>query len=411
MSRFLDPRADLTFKKIFGEHPHLVISLLNAMLPLKEDERVESIEYWPAEKIPDRTEIEKYSIVDVCCRDNKKREFIVEMQMTWTEAFKKRVLLNASKAYVAQSEKGMNFEALQPVYALNFINETFLPDVEEYYHHYQLVHECYTDKVIDGLQLVFIELPKFRPNNFAEKRMQVLWLRFLTEINEKTRVVPPELLESPEVRQAIDIVERAAFNDAEMRAYDKFWDRISTQRTLEEELKARAEKYLRLMEAEKAKAEELKAETEELKARAEEEKVKTKELKVKTEELKARAEELKVKTEELKARAEEEKARAEELKVKTEELKARAEEEKAKAEEEKAKTEELKARAEEEKARAEELKARAEEEKARAEEEKAKAERLEQEKLETARKMKSDGLTIEVIIKYTGLDSGTILSL
>ena len=383
MSRFLDPRADLTFKKIFGEHPHLVISLLNAMLPLKEDERVESIEYWPAEKIPDRTEIEKYSIVDVCCRDNKKREFIVEMQMTWTEAFKKRVLLNASKAYVAQSEKGMNFEALQPVYALNFINETFLPDVEEYYHHYQLVHECYTDKVIDGLQLVFIELPKFRPNNFAEKRMQVLWLRFLTEINEKTRVVPPELLESPEVRQAIDIVERAAFNDAEMRAYDKFWDRISTQRTLEEELKARAEKYLRLMEAEKAKTEELKAETEELKARAEEEKVKTKELKVKTEELKARAEE---------------------LKVKTEELKARAEEEKAKAEEEKAKTEELKARAEEEKARAEELKARAEEEK-------AKAERLEQEKLETARKMKSDGLTIEVIIKYTGLDSGTILSL
>ena len=355
MSRFLDPRADLTFKKIFGEHPHLVISLLNAMLPLKEDERVESIEYWPAEKIPDRTEIEKYSIVDVCCRDNKKREFIVEMQMTWTEAFKKRVLLNASKAYVAQSEKGMNFEALQPVYALNFINETFLPDVEEYYHHYQLVHECYTDKVIDGLQLVFIELPKFRPNNFAEKRMQVLWLRFLTEINEKTRVVPPELLESPEVRQAIDIVERAAFNDAEMRAYDKFWDRISTQRTLEEELKARAEKYLRLMEAEKAKTEELKAETEE-------------------------------------------------LKVKTEELKARAEEEKAKAEEEKAKTEELKARAEEEKARAEELKARAEEEK-------AKAERLEQEKLETARKMKSDGLTIEVIIKYTGLDSGTILSL
>ena len=33
-----------------GMHKHLVISLLNALLPLKDDERVESIEYWPAEK-------------------------------------------------------------------------------------------------------------------------------------------------------------------------------------------------------------------------------------------------------------------------------------------------------------------------------------------------------------------------
>ena len=43
MAKYLDPKADLTFKKIFGEHKNLVISLLNALLPLKDDERVESI--------------------------------------------------------------------------------------------------------------------------------------------------------------------------------------------------------------------------------------------------------------------------------------------------------------------------------------------------------------------------------
>ena len=32
--RYLDPKADLTFKHVFGEHPDLVISLLNALLPL-----------------------------------------------------------------------------------------------------------------------------------------------------------------------------------------------------------------------------------------------------------------------------------------------------------------------------------------------------------------------------------------
>ena len=31
--RYLDPKADLTFKKVFGEHKDLLISLLNALLP------------------------------------------------------------------------------------------------------------------------------------------------------------------------------------------------------------------------------------------------------------------------------------------------------------------------------------------------------------------------------------------
>ena len=249
MAKYLDPKADLTFKKIFGEHKNLVISLLNALLPLKDDERVESIEYWPTEKIPKRTQVEKDSIVDVCCHDNKKREFIVEMQMSWTESFKKRVLFNASKAYVAQSETGQAYQMLQPVYALNFVNEPMHIDADGYYHHYQVVHQENSGEIIDGLQLLFIELPKFKPQTMAEKKMQVLWLRFLTEINSHTLEAPAELLENPEVSQALKIVEEAAYTPAEMRAYNKFWDAIATHKTeiLDYELKvqkaeAKAEK-------------------------------------------------------------------------------------------------------------------------------------------------------------------------
>jgi len=294
MAKYLDPKADLTFKKIFGEHKHLVISLLNALLPLKDGERVESIEYWPAEKIPDRTEAEKYSIVDVCCKDNKQREFIVEMQMSWTDSFKRRVLLNASKAYVAQTKKGMSYADLQPVYALNFVNAKFLEDVEDYYHYYHLVHDRYTDKVIDGLHLIFIELPKFKPTTFAERKMQVLWLRFLTEINEYTKEVPAELLENAEVNEALEIVERAAFTDEEMRAYDKFWDRVSTQRTFEEEVakKAKAEakaeaeaeaeaKYQALIEEAEAQAKEAEAQAKEAEAQAKEAEAQAKEAEAK----------------------------------------------------------------------------------------------------------------------------------
>ena len=281
MGKYLDPRADLTFKKIFGEHKHLVISLLNAMLPLKEDEQVESIEYWPAEKVPDRMQAEKDSIVDVCCKDNKKREFIVEMQMTWTDSFKKRVLLNASKAYVAQSKKGDDYELLQPVYALNFVNENFMDDVDDYYHYFHLVHDKYTNQVIDGLHLIFVELKKFKPQTFSEKKMQVLWLRFLTEINDETREVPAELLENAEVSEALEIVERAAFDDGEMRAYDKFWDNVSIQKTLDNARKREIEAAnAAKREAKKAVAE-AKAETEKAKAETEKAKAETEKAKEK----------------------------------------------------------------------------------------------------------------------------------
>ena len=98
------------------------------------------------------------------------------------------------------------------------MNAVFDHDTPDFYHHYQLVHEKYTNRVIEGLQLVFIELPKFKPQTITEKKMQVLWLRFLTEINDETREVPIELLENAEVSEALEIGERAAFSDVEMRA-------------------------------------------------------------------------------------------------------------------------------------------------------------------------------------------------
>ncbi len=230
--RYLDPKADLTFKKVFGEHPALVISLLNALLPFEtEDEKIESVEYLPIELVPD-TPLKKNSIVDVRCRDKRGRIFIVEMQMIWSPAFMHRVLFNASKAYVRQIDKNEKFELLQPVYSLNLVDDIFLPDVEEYYHDYRIVHMEHSDKVIEGLRFIFVELPKFKPHSFSEKKMQVLWLRYLTEVDEKTRVVPQELMDVPEIKMAVEQLEESAFNDAQLWGYDDFWDAVRVEKTL-----------------------------------------------------------------------------------------------------------------------------------------------------------------------------------
>ena len=239
--KYLDPKADLTFKKVFGEHPDLVISLLNALLPLGKGEEVQSIEYLTPEMVSE-TPTRKNSIVDVRCKDMKGRQFLVEMQMIWSSEFKQRVLFNASKAYVRQLDSKENFKLLQPVYSLNLVDAVFEPDVNTYYHYYRLVHEQYSNKIIDGLHLVFVELPKFKPVTYAEKKMQVLWLRFLSEIDEKTREVPDELLDNPEIKKALDIVEQSAFSDVQLTAYEKFWDSVRVERALTDGVREEAER-------------------------------------------------------------------------------------------------------------------------------------------------------------------------
>ncbi|WP_294477257.1 Rpn family recombination-promoting nuclease/putative transposase [uncultured Bacteroides sp.] len=229
--RYLNPKADLTFKRVFGEHPDLVKSFLNALLPLEPEESITDIEYLPSEMVPENP-LRKNSIVDVRCKDKKGRYFIVEMQMIWSPEFKQRVLFNASKAYVRQMGSGEKYDLLQPVYSLNLVNDIFEPELEEYYHYYRLVHMQHSERIINGLQLVFVELPKFTPHTYSEKKMQILWLRYLTEIDEKTREVPEELLENPEIKKAVTVLEESAFTPEQLLGYEKFWDIISVEKTL-----------------------------------------------------------------------------------------------------------------------------------------------------------------------------------
>ena len=235
--KYLNPKADLTFKLIFGEHADLMKSFLNALLPLEAGREIESVVYANPELIPENPG-KKNSIVDVRCTDNQGREFIVEMQLHWNDSFKQRVMLNASKAVVKQAGTGEDYSLIQPVYSLNLVNQglNLGEDVasDEYYHHYAVVNVEHTDRVLEGFHFVFIDLEKFTPKTVGEKKMAVLWLRFLTEIDEHTQEVPPELLDNPDMRQALQILEKAGYNDAQLQAYSDFWMSLVDERVLRE---------------------------------------------------------------------------------------------------------------------------------------------------------------------------------
>jgi predicted transposase/invertase (TIGR01784 family) len=241
MPRYLDPKVDLTFRRIFGQHPDLLIDFLNAVMPFTPDRWIMEVEYLPSELVPD-TPTKKYSIVDVRCKDNYKRMFIIEMQMFWNSDFYNRIVFNAGKAYVRQLNKGDDYQLLQPVYTLALLNQNFDKKTKRFYHHFQIVNCENTDEIIPGLEFVLVELTeKFKSENLPapmgetqSRALRVLWLRFLAEVDEKMTTLPKEMQENEKIRKAAELCERAAYTPKELLEYEAAQEYIRIERAIRE---------------------------------------------------------------------------------------------------------------------------------------------------------------------------------
>lgn len=100
---FADPKTDFVFKRIFGAESRkpLLIALLNHLLELDGERRIVEVRHLTGDQHVDVPEL-KLSIVEVKCVDATGRHFVVEMQIPKVEGFEKRVVYNASKAYLMQ---------------------------------------------------------------------------------------------------------------------------------------------------------------------------------------------------------------------------------------------------------------------------------------------------------------------
>lgn len=218
MSRYLDPRAGVVFKKIFGGHLDLLISFLNAVLPLPEDRPIVEINCLPTYQVTTISEF-RCSIVGVKCTDALKRMFIVEVQMNWTDSFEESLLFDFSCVSVrSASGSGEHYDWLYRTYRLNLVAKAY--DVtEDWNHHYQVTESNLHGDEVNRFNLIFIELPKVPVSSPKEKPLRLLWLRFLREINEKTETISEDLLAIPEIAKAVKLAERSAYTPAELESY------------------------------------------------------------------------------------------------------------------------------------------------------------------------------------------------
>ena len=79
-----------------------------------------------------------------------------------------------------------------------------------------------------NLSLIFVELVKYKPKDKGSKAIKDLWLRYLTEIDEHTDNIDDIMLDNPGINQALQIVEKSAYSDTDLYAYNDYLLEVMT---------------------------------------------------------------------------------------------------------------------------------------------------------------------------------------
>ena len=107
--KYLDPKADLTFKKIFDNHPDRLKNLLNSLQSLNEDELIQQQQY-----LPTTEELEISGFTDAELRAYDKFWDSVSVERTLIDdSYQKGKEKGKEEGIAEGMEKGMNQKALE----------------------------------------------------------------------------------------------------------------------------------------------------------------------------------------------------------------------------------------------------------------------------------------------------------
>ncbi len=177
---YADLKNDVVFRKVFGQHPEVLIGLLNDLLDRSGDQAIKSLEYLPSDQAP-VVPGAKLSILDVKCREVGGAVFVVEMQILKVTAFMNRVVYNACKAYVGTLLRGRGYSTLTDVVAVSVCDFELWSDAERDRTHqprvplvsrWSMAEHATGVRSLGQVQYLFCELPKLRdhrPETAAER--------------------------------------------------------------------------------------------------------------------------------------------------------------------------------------------------------------------------------------------------
>ncbi|MBE9042668.1 Rpn family recombination-promoting nuclease/putative transposase [Oscillatoriales cyanobacterium LEGE 11467] len=219
--RFINPKTDYAFKKIFGsdESKDILISFLNALI-YEGHSTIEDLEIINP-NLPPRVQGLKDTYLDIKAKLNDGTLVIIEMQVLNVQAFGKRVIFNAAKTYAFQLQAGEGYRMLKPVIALT------IADFEMFADRDSLISRFVYREKQDGyiypeneIELVFIELPKFTKKLNQLETITDKWIYFIKYARSLTEI-PEGMDDVVELHRAFEIANQANLTPSELEDLER----------------------------------------------------------------------------------------------------------------------------------------------------------------------------------------------
>ena len=217
---FINPKTDFAFKRIFGsqQSTDILISFLNAILYQGEETIVdlEIIDPYQSSRIKGL----KDSFLDVRAKLNNQTTVIIEMQVLNVVGFEKRVLYNAAKFYATQLNIGSSYTLLNPVIALTIVDFEMFPMSSKVISTFTMRERDEMTSYCDDIELVFIELPKFKKTLETLDSLSDKWIYFLSNANE-LQSVPSTMDAEPAIQHAFRVAEQSQLSRDELEILER----------------------------------------------------------------------------------------------------------------------------------------------------------------------------------------------
>ncbi|MDJ0583272.1 Rpn family recombination-promoting nuclease/putative transposase [Crocosphaera sp.] len=213
--RFINPKTDYAFKKIFGSNQskEILISFLNAIL-YHEKEVIQDLEilnpYSPGASFG-----LKDTYLDVKAKLDNDTTVLIEMQVLNKYAFDKRVMYNAAKSYANQLDSGERYILLNPVIALTIVDFIMFDNNTEIINSFVFQEEKQKFVYNEEIKLVFLELRKFNKSLEELETISDKWIYFIKNAAE-LREKPADFQSVSALNQALEIANLAGLNREEL---------------------------------------------------------------------------------------------------------------------------------------------------------------------------------------------------
>lgn len=217
----LKVKNDFIFHKLFGEakNKDILISFLNAVLELRDSEKLDDIEIIDGTQLHRDSVEDKLGILDIRARTVRGEQINIEVQLVNQYNMEMRTLFYWSKMYTEQLKEGQPYNNLKKTIAIYILDFNYIKD-EKYSTVFHLWEDTNKDcKLTDILEIRFLELPKFRKKRPDLSKPLDRWMIFIEDSPEEVLEMAKEA--EPVIARAEEVLKQLGSFDEIRRYYEK----------------------------------------------------------------------------------------------------------------------------------------------------------------------------------------------